>query len=426
MSGSYSTTDSQSWLKTILRALMIPALLVSSPVGQGDPRLHAQELNTNPPAVEPPPPLDVATKPTEVAAPATQTSTTTAAPDQGSAVGNAEKQDRKPLLQLMDKPPIAHAQDLSVAFRTASEKVLPSVVTILGQTKDIDPTQQALGFADEGDPSIYDSVGSGVIVDASGLIFTNNHVVAEAKRVLVRLYDGREIVAEDIRKDRDSDLATLRIKSEDPFPFTPLGNSDELGVGDWVLAIGSPFSLDSTVSAGIISGKGRMLEGMIRGQLIQTDASINPGNSGGPLVNLAGEVVGINTAIATRNGGFQGVGFAIPSNRVRWVTSELVSHGAVRRALLGVRTDRIPQNVASSLKLPPRGGAYVIQVTPNRPAAKAGIKVGDIIVQIGAYPIRTNTELGEIVEQLPVGEPTEVSVLREKEKVVLPIKLESR
>jgi serine protease Do len=169
-----------------------------------------------------------------------------------------------------------------------------------------------------------------------------------------------------------------------------------------------------------------MLEGMIRGQLIQTDASINPGNSGGPLVNLAGEVVGINTAIATRNGGFQGVGFAIPSNRVRWVTSELVSHGAVRRALLGVRTDRIPQNVASSLKLPPRGGAYVIQVTPNRPAAKAGIKVGDIIVQIGAYPIRTNTELGEIVEQLPVGEPTEVSVLREKEKVVLPIKLESR
>lgn len=426
MSGFSFNADSRSWLRKTLRFLMIPAVLVWSPCGQSCPRLYGQESNNNPPAVEPPPPLDVATKPTEAAAPATQTSSTTAAPDQGSVVGNAEKQDRKPVLQVMDKPPIAHAQDLSIAFRASSEKVLPSVVTILGQTKDIDPTQQALGFADEGDPSIYDSVGSGVIVDASGLIFTNNHVVAEAKRVLVRLYDGREIVAEDIRKDRDSDLATLRIKSEDPFPFTPLGNSDELGVGDWVLAIGSPFSLDSTVSAGIISGKGRMLEGMIRGQLIQTDASINPGNSGGPLVNLAGEVVGINTAIATRNGGFQGVGFAIPSNRVRWVTSELVSNGSVRRALLGVRTDRIPQNVAASLKLPPRGGAYVIQVTPNRPAAKAGIKVGDIIVQIGSYAIRTNTELGEIVEQLPVGEPTEVSVLREKEKVVLPIKLESR
>lgn len=426
MSGSLFITDSQSWLKATLLALMIPALLVSNPAGQSCPRLHAQESNTSPPAVEPPPPLDAATKPTETAAPATQSSSTTASTEQRGTGGNAEKQDRKPPLQVMDKPPIAHAQDLSVAFRAASEKVLPSVVTILGQTKDIDPTQQALGFADEGDPSIYDSVGSGVIVDASGLIFTNNHVVAEAKRVLVRLYDGREIVAEDIRKDRDSDLATLRIKGDDPFPFTPLGNSDDLGVGDWVLAIGSPFSLDSTVSAGIISGKGRMLEGMIRGQLIQTDASINPGNSGGPLVNLAGEVVGINTAIATRNGGFQGVGFAIPSNRVRWVTSELVSNGSVRRALLGVRTDRIPQNVAALLKLPPRGGAYVIQVTPNRPAAKAGIKVGDIIVQIGSYPIRTNTELGEIVEQLPVGEPTEVSVLREKEKVVLPIKLESR
>jgi serine protease Do len=395
------------------------------------PTLRAQDTADMPPAVEPPPGLQVEppTATSKGSSTIENTAGSTKSPDSvapDSATMNPEKEQRQPLLQVMDKAPIAHARDLSVAFRTASEKVLPSVVTILGQTKDIDPTQQALGFVDEGDPSIYDSVGSGVIVDTTGLIITNNHVVADAKRVLVRLYDGREIVAEDIRKDRDSDLATLRIKSEEPFPFTPLGNSDDLGVGDWVLAIGSPFSLDSTVSAGIISGKGRMLEGMIRGQLIQTDASINPGNSGGPLVNLAGEVVGINTAIATRNGGFQGVGFAIPCNRVRWVTSELVSNGSVRRAMLGVRTDRIPQNVASTLKLPPRGGAYVIQVTPNRPAAKAGIQVGDIIVQIGAQPIRTNTELGEIIEQLPVGETTEVALLRAKERLVLPIKLESR
>lgn len=407
----------------------IPMLLLSACFAY--PTLRAQDTADMPPAVEPPPGLQVepptttpTTSPTIENTAGSTKSPDSVAPD--SATMNPDKEQRQPLLQVMDKAPIAHARDLSVAFRTASEKVLPSVVTILGQTKDIDPTQQALGFVDEGDPSIYDSVGSGVIVDATGLIITNNHVVADAKRVLVRLYDGREIVAEDIRKDRDSDLATLRIKSDEPFPFTPLGNSDELGVGDWVLAIGSPFSLDSTVSAGIISGKGRMLEGMIRGQLIQTDASINPGNSGGPLVNLAGEVVGINTAIATRNGGFQGVGFAIPCNRVRWVTSELVSNGSVRRAMLGVRTDRIPQNVASTLKLPPRGGAYVIQVTPNRPAAKAGIQVGDIIVQIGAQPIRTNTELGEIIEQLPVGETTEVALLRAKERLVLPIKLESR
>lgn len=386
----------------------------------------AQETNVvNPPSVEQPPGLDpnASQKPTQVAAGAT--SPDSVAPTSTTAAPDTQKPSQ-PLLQVMDKAPIAHARDLSVAFREASERVLPSVVTILGQTKDIDPTQEALGFYDETDQSIYDSVGSGVIIDPSGTIITNNHVVAEAKRVLVRLYDGREILASDIRKDRDSDLATLKIKSDEPFPSTPLGNSDVLGVGDWVLAIGSPFSLDSTVSAGIISGKGRMLEGMIRGQLVQTDASINPGNSGGPLVNLAGEVIGINTAIATRSGAFQGVGFAIPSNRVRWVTSELIQNGSVRRALLGVRTDRIPQSVANNLKLSPRGGAYVIQVTPNRPAEKAGVKVGDIIVQIGSQPIRTNTELGEIVEQMPVGEKSELVVLRSKEKIVLPLQLESR
>ncbi|MBL8869255.1 MAG: trypsin-like peptidase domain-containing protein [Planctomycetaceae bacterium] len=429
MSGSVISAVSRSRivLHQISRCLVMPAILVScygSYLNQG---VWAQET---PPAVEPPPALETGSRPVQEKPAQEKPAQETFAPSPDSvtpesATINPDK-SRTPLLQVMDKAPIAHARDLSVAFRAASEKVLPSVVTILGQTKDIDPTQQALGFADEGDPSIYDSVGSGVIVDSSGLIITNNHVVAEAKRVLVRLYDGREIIAEDIRKDRDSDLATLRIKSDEPFPYTPLGNSDELGVGDWVLAIGSPFSLDSTVSAGIISGKGRMLEGMVRGQLIQTDASINPGNSGGPLVNLGGEVIGINTAIATRNGAFQGVGFAIPSNRVRWVTSELVDNGTVRRALLGVRTDRIPQSVAASWKLPPRGGAYVIQVTPNRPAAKAGIKVGDIIVQVGEYPIRTNTELGEIVEQLPVGEQMEVAILRDKERVVLPLKLESR
>lgn len=378
------------------------------------PSAHAQEATPStptPPAVESPPGI-------EATATATSTSEATAPSDSAS----------KPVepTQIIDKEPIAHARDLSVAFREASEKVLPAVVTILGQTKDIDPTQEALGFIDETDPNLYDSVGSGIITDPSGVIITNNHVVADAKRVLVRLYDGRELVAQDIKKDRDSDLAILKISSPDPFPAIPLGNSDELSVGDWVLAIGSPFSLDSTVSAGIISGKGRMLQGMIRGQLVQTDASINPGNSGGPLVNLTGEIVGINTAIATRNGGFQGVGFAIPSNRVRWVTSELASNGSVRRAMLGVRTDRIPQGIANELKLPVRGGAYVIQVTPNRPAAKAGIKIGDIITQIGSQPIRTNMDLGEIVEQMPIGEKTDLSIIRGKEKMTLPIQLESR
>lgn len=202
VSGSVISAVSRSRIvfHQISRCLVMPAILVScygSYLNQG---VWAQET---PPAVEPPPALETGSRPVQEKPAQEKPAQETVAPSPDSvtpesATINPDK-SRTPLLQVMDKAPIAHARDLSVAFRAASEKVLPSVVTILGQTKDIDPTQQALGFADEGDPSIYDSVGSGVIVDSSGLIITNNHVVAEAKRVLVRLYDGREIIAEDIR-----------------------------------------------------------------------------------------------------------------------------------------------------------------------------------------------------------------------------------
>ena len=172
-----------------------------------------------------------------------------------------------------------------------------------------------------------DGMGSGVIIDKTGIVLTNNHVVDGADKVTVHLSDGRDFVATDIKTDPQSDLAVVRFKPDSDLPVAHLGNSDDLEIGDWVIAIGNPFDQEKTVTAGIISGKGRELHEMTRmhgPKFIQTDAAINPGNSGGPLVNLAGEVVGINTAIATNSGGYQGIGFAIPINQARWVTDQLV------------------------------------------------------------------------------------------------------
>ena len=186
-------------------------------------------------------------------------------------------------------------------------------------------------------------VGSGVIIDASGVILTNNHVVQDAEEIVVRLADGQELKAVDVKTDPLSDLAIVRIKPDpgQTLRAARLGDSEALKIGDWVIAIGSPFELEATVSAGIISGKGRGIEKIRRGKLLQTDAAINPGNSGGPLVNLEGEVVGINTAIASSNGGYQGIGFAIPTDRAKWISQELLTRGTVRRAYLGIRIDEL-------------------------------------------------------------------------------------
>ena len=181
-----------------------------------------------------------------------------------------------------------------------------------------------------------EGTGSGVIIASDGLILTNNHVVSGADSVVVELADGREFTAEDIRTDPATDLAVLRIKKATNLPAARLGDSDTLRIGDWVLAIGNPFELEASVSAGIISAKGRSLGSAERASFLQTDAAINPGNSGGPLVNLRGEVVGINTAIASSNGAYQGIGFAIPVNLTKWVTDQLVSKGSVSRAWLGI------------------------------------------------------------------------------------------
>lgn len=193
-------------------------------------------------------------------------------------------------------------------------------------------------------------LGCGVIIDPSGIVLTNCHVVEDAEEMLVELPDGRLFKVKDVRKDEKSDLAVLSVDCTEPLPATRLGDSEALRIGDWVLTIGSPFELEQTVSAGIISAKGRSVRGAGKTQLLQTDAAINPGSSGGALVNLRGEVVGITTAIASRDGGYQGVGFAIPINLAKWVSAQLREYGRVRRGYLGITTTRRSGNVTDSAR----------------------------------------------------------------------------
>ena len=338
-----------------------------------------------------------------------------------------------------DQSAINHAKALSRAFRGAAEAASPAVVTIIAKSKaEVGPVPRELrellkdprfkNLLPEGaipkDPddkkpapedeetALTTQVGSGVLIDSSGVVLTNSHVVEEADEILVRLYDGREFQASKPQTDPMSDLALLRIKAERPLPEARLGDSDKLDTGDWVIAIGSPFELDTTVSAGIISGKGRGINQIRRGKLLQTDAAINPGNSGGPLVNLDGEVVGINTAIATSTGGYQGIGFAIPINRAKWVARELVQNGSVRRAYLGIRIDETSPKIAKQAGVPVRSGVLVIDVIPGSPSADAGLKANDVIVEFAGEKVRDPRDLQDAVEQKPLDSKQALKVLR--------------
>jgi serine protease Do len=225
--------------------------------------------------------------------------------------------------------------------------------------------------------------------------------------------DGRSFAGKDVRSDASSDVAVFRIASKEPLPAATIGNSETISIGDWVLAIGSPFNLDQTVSVGIISNSSGRTMNLLQGLLLQTDATINPGNSGGALLDIDGELIGINTAIATTSGQFQGVGFAIPIRRVQWITKELLENGKVRRARLGVRVDPIPQSLAEELNIEVRSGVYVSRVSPDLPAEKCGMEQGDIIVQLGDQRIFSAEYFRSVVEQLPADRSYPVKVLRE-------------
>ena len=314
-------------------------------------------------------------------------------------------------------------------FATIVEETSPAVVKIIAQAKapsvadreqleELEQLPDALRrFFQDREPQMprAGGTGSGFIISKEGYIVTNHHVVAQADEVIVRLSDRREFDATVIGTDQRSDLALLQVDATD-LPFLQLGKSSELRVGEWVLAIGSPFGLDYSVTAGIVSAKGRSLP-TERGEnyvpFIQTDVAINPGNSGGPLFNLQGEVIGVNSQIFTRSGGSIGLSFAIPSKVVRNIIEQLKVNGEVVRGWLGVSIQNVDRTLAESFDLDRPRGALVAQVGKDSPAERAGIESGDIIVEVDGEQIEVSADLPHVIGLIAPGSKVPVSVIRE-------------
>ncbi len=262
------------------------------------------------------------------------------------------------------------------------------------------------------------SLGSGVIIDAKGYLITNNHVVDKADEIVVRFKGGKELPAKVIGRDAKTDLALIKVEAQDDLPYLPLGDSAKLRVGDWVLAVGNPFGLENTVTAGIISAKGRIIGAGPYDDFLQTDASINPGNSGGPLINLRGEVVGINTAITAQG---QGIGFAIPVNMVKKIAAQLRDKGKVVRGYLGIYFQPVTPELAEQLDMKKPVGALVAQVIKGSPADKAGLKNGDVIIEYDGKDVENWHDLPALVADTPVGKDVEVVVIRDGDEKELEV-----
>ena len=268
-------------------------------------------------------------------------------------------------------------------------------------------------------PQRQRSLGSGFIIDGDGSILTNNHVVENAQKIVVKLADEQEYEAKVIGRDPKTDIAVIKIEAKTKLTPANFGDSDGLEVGEWVMAIGNPFGLDSTVTSGIVSAKGRHIGQGPYDNFIQTDASINPGNSGGPLINLRGEVIGINTAIFSRTGGNIGIGFAIPVNLVKELLPQLRGKGKVTRGYLGVLIQKVTPEIAESLGMEKSQGALVANVSKDGPADKSGVKVGDVIVEFDGKEIRDSAELPIIVARTSVDKKVRMKVLRDKKELTL-------
>jgi serine protease Do len=268
------------------------------------------------------------------------------------------------------------------------------------------------------------SLGSGFIIDSDGHILTNNHVIENADEITVRLDNGKEVKATAVGKDAKTDIALLHVEGAADLTSVTLGDSDTLKVGEWVMAIGNPFGLDHTVTAGIVSAKSRFIGAGNYDDYIQTDAAINPGNSGGPLINLRGEVVGINSAIFSRTGGNIGIGFAVPINLAKELLPQLKEKGKVTRGWLGVLIQKVTPEIAESLGLTDAHGALVADVVKNGPAAASGLKVGDVIIEFDGHPVRESNELPLMVARTPIGKAVQVKVLRDKQPMDVTVTIE--
>lgn len=350
----------------------------------------------------------------------------------------------------VDPTAAVQAKAISQAFHEASQRVLPAVVMIQKTVPAEEPTGGDNGNSDadspskkspfdelfrdpmlrrffEGIPSLPRgpevSMGSGIVIESSGVVLTNHHVVAGGGVVRVRLHDGREFDAVGIKSDPRTDIAVLRIEGAGSLAPAELGDSDALQTGDWVLAVGAPFGLDETVTAGIISAKNRGLGIAAREEFLQTDAAINPGNSGGPLIDVEGRVVGINTVISSQSGGYQGVGFAVPIKLARWVADQLIQHGTVRRAYLGISVQAVTGELAEQLGIKPHQGVLVSEVLPNTPASEAGLKPGDVIVEFAGRKIQHSRDLQAAVEKSEIGGSAAVVIVRQGKEITMQVRV---
>ncbi|WP_421722882.1 Do family serine endopeptidase [Bauldia sp.] len=272
-------------------------------------------------------------------------------------------------------------------------------------------------------PRRVQSLGSGFVIDESGIIITNNHVIEGADEITANFADGSRLKAELVGRDEKTDIAVLKVEPESPLRALPFGDSEGIRVGDWVMAIGNPFGLGGTVTVGIVSARNRDINSGPYDNFIQTDASINRGNSGGPLFNMAGEVVGINTAIISPTGGSIGIGFAVPSSTAVNVIQQLREFGETRRGWLGVRIQEVTEEIAEGLSMAEAVGALVAGVTDEGPAADAGILPGDVILQFDGQIVDAMHELPRMVADQPVGKEVEVKVLRRGEEQMVTVKL---
>jgi Do/DeqQ family serine protease len=334
-----------------------------------------------------------------------------------------------------DRQVPATPAQIQLSFAPVVKRVAPAVVNVYA-THVVENNNPFLAdpffrqFFGGGIPreQVERSLGSGVIVDPAGLVVTNYHVIADASEVKVALADKRELDAEIVLKDQRSDLAVLRIKgAKERFPTLEFANSDELQVGDIVLAIGDPFGVGQTVTHGIVSAVARTQVGISDYQFfIQTDAAINPGNSGGPLVDINGRMVGLNSAIYSRSGGSQGIGFAIPANMVRVVVASAQSgSGAVQRPWLGAKLQQVTPDIADSLGLARPSGALVASVVADSPAAHAGLKTGDLIVSVDGTEVDDPNAFDYRFATKPLGGTAQIGLLRQGKQMVVPIALSS-
>lgn len=322
----------------------------------------------------------------------------------------------------------------SETFRAAVEVALPAVVYIQVEARPVRTGGPGLpfGIPDES-PLPSTGAGSGVIFDSRGYILTSNHVVQQADRVTVLLHDRRRFEARVVARDPSTDVAVVRIEGDD-LPVARLGDSDQLRLGDWVLALGSPLDLQFSVTAGVVSAIGRAIGILGTGvdgeqatapleHFIQTDAAINPGNSGGPLVNLNGEVVGINTAIASPTGFYSGYGFAVPINLARRAAEHLIRYGHVRRAYLGVLLNDIEPADVTVYGLEAAQGAEVVSVSPESPAARAGVQLGDVIVAVDTLEVRTVSDLQAALATMDPGRTVTLRAIRYGQQVEIAVEL---